>query len=88
VLSQTFSGNPARKYLARVLEVRNVHCGVYTAAHLKNEMSSSEAETAAKATGVETLSLNRCTLAAVDPKGLLLGFAAFNEAAIRDGMRS
>jgi GntR family transcriptional regulator / MocR family aminotransferase len=50
-------------------------------------MSSSEAETAASAAGVETLSLDRCTLAAADPKGLLLGFASFKEAAIREGMR-
>ncbi|HEY3454705.1 MAG TPA: PLP-dependent aminotransferase family protein [Bryobacteraceae bacterium] len=77
----------AQKHLAGVLEVRNVHCGLYTAAHLKNGMSSSEAEKAASAAGVETLSLDRCTLAAADPKGLLLGFASFNEAAIREGVR-
>jgi GntR family transcriptional regulator / MocR family aminotransferase len=77
----------ARKFLAGVLEVRNVHCGLYTAAHLKNEMSSREAEAAAWAAGVETLSLDRCTLAAADPQGLLLGFASFNEAAIREGVR-
>jgi len=77
----------ARKYLAGVLEVRSVHCGLYTAAQLKNEMSSSEAEAAASAAGVETLSLDRCTLAASDPKGLLLGFASFHEAAIREGIR-
>ena len=77
----------ARKYLAGVLEVRNVHCGLYTAAQLKNEMSSSEAEAAASAAGVETLSLDRCTFAAADPKGLLLGFASFHESAIREGIR-
>jgi GntR family transcriptional regulator/MocR family aminotransferase len=77
----------ARKYLAGMLEVRNVHCGLYTAAQLKNEMSSSEAEIAASAAGVETLSLDRCTLTAPDPKGLLLGFASFDEAAIREGVR-
>jgi GntR family transcriptional regulator/MocR family aminotransferase len=77
----------ARKHLGGVLEVRNVHCGLYTAAHLLNRMSSSEAETAASAAGVETLSLDRFTLAAADPRGLLLGFAAFREAAIREGVR-
>jgi GntR family transcriptional regulator/MocR family aminotransferase len=77
----------ARKYLAGVLEVQNVHCGLYTAAHLKNSMSSGDAEKAAFAAGVETLSLDRYTLSASDPRGLLLGFASFNEAAIRDGMR-
>jgi GntR family transcriptional regulator/MocR family aminotransferase len=77
----------SRKYLAGLLEVRNVHCGLYTVAHLKNQMSSNDAEKAASAAGVETLSLDRCTLAAPDPKGLLLGFASFDEAAIRDGVR-
>jgi GntR family transcriptional regulator/MocR family aminotransferase len=77
----------AGKYLAGALEVRSVHCGLYTAAHLTNGMSSSEAETAASGAGVETLSLDRCTLAAADPKGLLLGFAAFREAAISEGIR-
>jgi GntR family transcriptional regulator/MocR family aminotransferase len=50
-------------------------------------MSSGDAENAASAAGVETLSLDRYTLSAADPKGLLLGFASFNEAAIREGMR-
>ncbi len=77
----------ARKYLAGVLDVRNVHCGLYTAAHLKNSMNSGEAEKAASAVGVETLSLDRYTLSAADPGGLLLGFASFTETAIRDGMR-
>lgn len=77
----------ARKYLAGVLEVRSVHCGLYTAAHLKNSMSSGEAEKAAFGQGVETLSLSRYTLSAPDPHGLLLGFASFNEAAIQEGMR-
>ena len=80
----------ARKYLAgaRALEVRSVHCGLYTAAHLTNGMSSSEAETAASGAGVETLSLDRCTLGAADPKGLPSGFAAFREAAICEGIRT
>jgi len=77
----------ARKYLAGALEIRGVHCGLYTAASLRNGMSSGEAEAAATAAGVETLSLDRCTLSAPDPKGLLLGFAAFQEAAIYEGTR-
>lgn len=77
----------ARKYLGEILEMRSIQCGLYTAAQLKNGMSSREAEAAASAAGVETLALDRCTLTAPDPKGLLLGFASFNEAAIREGMR-
>jgi GntR family transcriptional regulator/MocR family aminotransferase len=77
----------ARKYLAGVLEADNVHCGLYTAAHLKNSMSSGDAERAASAAGVETLALDRYALSVPDPGGLLLGFASFHEAAIREGMR-
>ena len=77
----------ARKYLAGVLEADNVHCGLYTAARLKNSMSSGDAERAAAAVGVETLALDRYALSVPDPGGLLLGFASFHEAAIREGMR-
>jgi GntR family transcriptional regulator / MocR family aminotransferase len=77
----------ARKHLAGVLDVQNVRCGLYTAASLRNSMSSGEAERAALAAGVETLSLDRYTLSAPDPNGLLLGFASFNEKAIREGIR-
>ncbi len=77
----------AARYLSGALEVHSVHCGLYTAAYLTNGTSSNEAEEAASAEGVETLSLARYTLASADPKGLLLGFASFNEAAIRTGVR-
>jgi GntR family transcriptional regulator/MocR family aminotransferase len=77
----------ARRHLAGVLDVQNVHCGLYTAARLRNSMSSDEAEAAALAVGVETLSLDRYTLSTPDPKGLLLGFASFHETAIREGIR-
>ena len=77
----------ARRYLAGVLDVQNVHCGLYTAARLRNSMSSGEAERAALAAGVETLSLDRYTLSTSDPRGLLLGFASFHETAIREGIR-
>jgi GntR family transcriptional regulator/MocR family aminotransferase len=77
----------SRRYLAGVLDVQNVHCGLYTAAYLKNAMSSGEAEKAALTAGVDTLSLDRFTLSVPDPKGLLLGFASFNGTAIREGAR-
>jgi GntR family transcriptional regulator/MocR family aminotransferase len=77
----------SRRYLAGVLDVQNVHCGLYTAAYLKNAMSSAEAEKAALTAGVDTLSLDRFTLSVPDPKGLLLGFSSFNGSAIREGAR-
>ena len=76
-----------QEYLSGIVEVRNHHCGLYAAAILKNGMRSADAETLATEAGVETLSLDRFTFAAPDPRGLLLGFAAFNGLEIRDGVR-
>jgi GntR family transcriptional regulator/MocR family aminotransferase len=49
-------------------------------------MNSRQAETAAATQGVEVFALDRYTLKRSDPKGLLLGFAAFDETAIRKGL--
>ena len=76
-----------QEYLSGIVEVRNHHCGLYTAAMLKNGMRSADAETLATEAGVETLSLDRFTFSAPDPRGLLLGFAAFNGVEMRDGVR-
>jgi GntR family transcriptional regulator/MocR family aminotransferase len=67
--------------------MRPIQSGLYTAAFLENGMCSHDAERAASAHGVETLSLDRYTVEAPDPKGLLLGFAGFNAESIRDGVR-
>lgn len=72
-----------RKHLRGVLEVSTVQAGLYTAAFLQNGMSSRKAEELAAAHGVMSAALDRYTLTASDPKGLLLGFAAFEEATIR-----
>ena len=76
-----------QEYLSGIVEVRNDHCGLYTAAMLKNGMSSADAETLATEAGVDALSLDRFTFSAPDPRGLLLGFAAFNGIELRDGVR-
>lgn len=75
-----------REYLKGLLEISNVKAGLYTVGFLKNGMTSREAEKAATAHGVEALALDRYTLKRPDPKGLLLGFAACDEAAIRAGI--
>jgi GntR family transcriptional regulator/MocR family aminotransferase len=75
-----------REHLKGLLEISNVRAGLYTAAFLKNDMTSREAETAAAAHGVEAMALDRYTLKRPDPKGVLLGFAAFDEATIREGL--
>jgi len=53
---------------------------------LENGMTSRQAETAAAARDIEVFALDRYTLKRPDPKGLLLGFAAFDETAIRKGL--
>lgn len=74
------------KYLKGLLEISDVQAGLYTAAFLKNGMTSREAEAAATVRGVETRALDRFTLKRKDPRGLLLGFAAHDEKAIHQGM--
>ena len=76
-----------QEYLPGILEVRNHHCGLYTAAMLHNGMRSADAEDLAGEAGIEALSLDRFTFSAPDPDGLLLGVAAFNGLEMRDGVR-
>ena len=75
-----------REHLKGLLRISGVQAGLYTAAFLENGMTSREAEAAAAAHGVETRALDRFTLRRKDPKGLLLGFAAHEEKAIRQGL--
>lgn len=75
-----------RRYLTGLVDISNTRAGLYSAAFLRNGMSSYQAETTAAAHGLETRSLDRFTLKQPDPKGLLLGFAAFDEKTIRRGI--
>lgn len=75
-----------RRPLKGLLEISNIQAGLYTVGFLKNGMTSREAETAAAAHGVEVIALDRYTLKRPDPKGIILGFAAFDEATIREGL--
>src|ERR1044071_3573743 len=74
------------RHLTGLLEISNIQAGLYTVGFLKNGMTSREAEQAAAAHGVEAVALDRYTLKRPDPQGVLLGFAAFDEATIRDGL--
>jgi GntR family transcriptional regulator / MocR family aminotransferase len=51
-------------------------------------MSSRQAESAAMTYGIETMALDRFMLSGPDPQGILMGFAAFDEHAIRRGVAS
>lgn len=75
-----------RQYLNGLLEISNVKAGLYTVGFLRNGMASRQAERAAALHGVEAFALDRYTLKRPDPNGLLLGFAAFGESAIRKGL--
>jgi GntR family transcriptional regulator/MocR family aminotransferase len=74
------------KYLDGLLEISNVRAGLCTVGFLKNGMTSRQAEKAAAARGVEVIGIDRYTLRRPDPRGVLLGFAAYNEIAIRQGL--
>jgi GntR family transcriptional regulator/MocR family aminotransferase len=75
-----------RRYLQGVLEISNSKAGLYTVAFLTNGISSRKAESLAAVNGLETRALDRFSLTSHDPKGLLLGFAAFDDKAIRTGI--
>jgi GntR family transcriptional regulator/MocR family aminotransferase len=75
-----------RKYLAGLLEISRVQAGLYTAGFLRNGMTSHEAETAAAAHQIETIGIDRFALRRVSLHGLVLGFGAFDENQIRQGL--
>ena len=81
-----FMIDAGRELLKGLLQISGVQAGLYTAAFLENGMTSREAEAAAAERGIETRALDRFTLRRKDPKGLLLGFAAHDEKAIRQGL--
>jgi GntR family transcriptional regulator / MocR family aminotransferase len=76
----------ARRFLDGLLEVQPMQAGLNTAGLLRNGMTSEQAEAAASARGIEALALSRFALKRSDVRGLLLGFAAFEEREIRRGI--
>ena len=74
------------EYLGGLLEISNVRAGLYTVGFLKNGMTSRQAEKAAASRGIEAIGIDRYTLKRPDPKGVLLGFAAHKENAIRQAL--
>jgi GntR family transcriptional regulator / MocR family aminotransferase len=74
------------KHLQGVLEIPNVKAGLYAVGFLRNGMSSRQAESAAMSHGIETMALDRFMMSGTDPKGILLGFAAFDDRVIRRGV--
>ena len=75
-----------QRHLRGLLQISDVRAGLYTVGFLENGMNSWQAEKQAATRGVEVIALDRYTLKRPDPKGVVLGFAAFDENAIRKGL--
>jgi GntR family transcriptional regulator/MocR family aminotransferase len=75
-----------KQHLSGMLEISDVRAGLYTIGFLTNEMTSRQAEKLAAAHGVEALGVDRYTFKRADPKGVVLGFAAYSEPAIKKAL--
>lgn len=75
-----------KQHLSGLLEISNVRAGLYTMGFLTNGMTSRQAEKSAAVAGIEALGVDRYTFKRTDPKGLVLGFAAYPEPAIRKAL--
>jgi GntR family transcriptional regulator/MocR family aminotransferase len=78
----------SEKQLKGLLQVSNIKAGLYTVGLLRNGMTSQQAESAARSHGVETMALDRFMLRATKPQSITLGFAAFDQRAIKRGVAS
>jgi GntR family transcriptional regulator/MocR family aminotransferase len=75
-----------RRYLAGVLRAPDIQAGLNTPVYLMNELSSKRAEALASQNNIETMALDRFSIQRRDIRGLLVGFAAFDEREIRRGV--
>jgi GntR family transcriptional regulator / MocR family aminotransferase len=75
-----------QKYLGGLLDISPIRAGLITTGVLRNGMTSQEGEAAACASNVETAGVHRFTLGEIKRPALLLGFAAFDETQIREGL--
>jgi GntR family transcriptional regulator/MocR family aminotransferase len=75
------------RYLKGLLKISDVRAGLGTVGYLENAMGSRQAEKAAARRGVEVIALDRYSLNRSDPRGLLLGFAAFDEDSIQRSVK-
>ena len=75
-----------KQHLGGLLEISNVRAGLYTMGFLRNGMTSRQAEKSAALEGIEAVGVDRYTLQRADPKGVILGFAAYPEPVIRNAL--
>ncbi|MBL8219313.1 MAG: PLP-dependent aminotransferase family protein [Bryobacterales bacterium] len=76
----------AGRRLSGLLRFPEIEAGLNTPAFLENGMTSRQAAERAAARGVEAWPLARYAIVRRDLRGLILGFAACNERAIREGV--
>jgi len=74
------------RYLKGVLELPEIEAGLNTPAYLRNGMTSRQAARLAETANVEVWPLDRFAITRGDLRGLVLGFAAFDEKEIRKGV--
>ena len=72
-----------REHLRGLVRISDARAGLYTVGFLENGMGSRQAEKAAAARGIEVIGLDRYALKRPDPKGVLMGFAGFDETQIQ-----
>jgi GntR family transcriptional regulator / MocR family aminotransferase len=75
------------RYLAECLSVPIIEAGLNTPVYLKTKLTSRQAEMAAAGAGIQTFALDRFTRERRDIRGLLLGFAAFDEQQIQESAK-
>jgi GntR family transcriptional regulator/MocR family aminotransferase len=75
-----------RRYLDGIAYTPDIQAGLNTPLYLANNVSSKRAENLAAQNNLETMALDRFALQRRDLRGLLLGFAAFNQSEIRKGI--
>lgn len=75
-----------KQHLSGLLEISNARAGLYTIGFLTNGMTSRQAERAAAGENIEAVGVDRYTFKRADPKGVVLGFAAYPETAIRNAI--
>jgi GntR family transcriptional regulator/MocR family aminotransferase len=75
-----------RKYLKGLMDFSQIQAGLHITGLLRNGITSRAAEMAGLAKGIDTMGLDRMTLRRTDLNGLVMGFAGFDERAIRSGI--
>jgi GntR family transcriptional regulator/MocR family aminotransferase len=74
------------RYMGGLLELPEIHAGLNTPGFLLNGMSSREAAERAAGRNLEVWPLDLYSIARKDLRGIILGFAPFNEREIRTGV--